>query len=134
MKRKPGATARGDALSSATRGVALACAAALTAALSGCGNGEQPSSDRVAEQSCGTVSARFEPDGEGAAVKIRARGVGCRVAKRVTLECLHGRRTGWDWRDSEESRDPVYGPRGTMRNGAASISFSIVGGGGCAAP
>lgn len=81
-------------------------------------------------RSCGTASVKFAPDGEGAAVKIRANRVSCRTAKRVARACLRGRLSGWRVEPASAS-DPTHGPRTLMRKGRATISFSLVGGGGC---
>ncbi len=75
---------------------------------------------------CRRVNVRFEPDGEGGAITIRARNVGCRKARSVVRQCIKGTvSSGWT-----ASVNADY-TRITLRSGDRKITYMPVGGGGC---
>lgn len=77
-------------------------------------------------KSCRSVNVRFEPDGEGGAVNIRVRNVGCRKARRVVRQCINGVvSSGWTASvNSDFSRI-------TLKSGSRRIAYTPAGGGGC---
>lgn len=81
-----------------------------------------------ATRKCGNVNVRFEPEGEGSAVRIRATRISCTRARTVARECLYGRRHGWRYADVS---DGTSIPRVAMVKGDMRVTFALAGGGGC---
>lgn len=105
----------------------LAGSAAATSAVSKDSGSTSPTVTVTAKSKhCRRVNVRFEPDGEGGAIKIRARNVGCRKARSVVRQCIKGTvSSGWT-----ASVNSDY-TRITLRSGDRTITFMPVGGGGC---
>ena len=82
----------------------------------------------AATRKCGNVTVRFQPEGEGSAVRIRATRISCTRARTVARECLYGRRHGWRYADVGSGTPDA---RVAMVKGDARVTFALAGGGGC---
>ena len=87
-----------------------------------------PAAAPAVTRKCGNVNVRFQPEGEGTAVRIRATRISCTRARTVARECLFGRRHGWRYADVD-SGTPDW--RVAMVKGDARVTFALAGGGGC---
>jgi hypothetical protein len=78
---------------------------------------------------CGNVTITLG-EGEGAAARIRSTNVSCARAREVAARCIRGSSRGW-LLSTEPRLVREGGDRTHLDRGRATISFNLVGGGGC---
>lgn len=91
---------------------------------------------QAASHKCGKVSVTHtEPFyWEGSAHHIVAKGIDCRLARRLARNCLNGSRSGWLWgyeRGPDSGPRMHWGSRFHLSKGTARATFYIAGSGGC---
>ncbi len=82
--------------------------------------------DMAALRKCKNVTVRLKPEGEGGAIDILAKKVGCKKTRRIVKRCIRGKvNSGWKgkWKDP---RIVLSSHKNNRR-----IGFTPVGGGGC---
>jgi hypothetical protein len=119
VTRSTGGTARSLLAAAVLSGLTIGAGSATAA---------PPSKSR----SCGQVTVKFKPDGEGQAARILATRTSCTRARQVARACLRGSSKGWTvMTEPRDDRDYDYS-RTIMDRAHARVSFEVVGGGGCA--